>query len=215
MDEMSEANNSPDSEDNERRQFFRIDDTVRLCIRPVTVEQLQQGMAELEQGLAGNFTVMSSLAAVTAQMSANMRRIEARDPDLAAYLRALDHKLEILGRGFMAQGSELVSEPAQPVNLSAGGVSLYAREAMPVGQLVEVRLLLFPSFTGLLAYGDVVACEPLPVGQGDLYSYQLRVEFSHLRENDREILIRHVLRRQSEELRERRRRLDAGESSDD
>jgi hypothetical protein len=214
MDEMSETDNLSGDADSERRQFFRIEDTVRLSISPVTAEQMQQGLAELEQGKAGNFTVMSSLAAITAQMSASMRRIEGRDPDLAAYLRALDHKLEILGRGFMAQDSELLSEPAQPVNLSAGGVSLYARDVLPAGQLVEIRLLLFPSFTGLLAYGDVVACEPLAGDHGD-YHYQLRIEFSHLRDNDREILIRHVLQRQSEGLRERRRRLDAGEAADD
>jgi len=203
------------ADERERRQYFRIDDTVRLCVRPVTEEQARQGMADLERGSAGNFTVMSGLAAITAQMAGNMRRIEGRDPDLAAYLRALDHKFEILGRALLNQDADLSSEPAQPVNLSAGGVSLYTREAVPLGQLLEIRMLLFPSFTGLLAYGEVVASEPLAPGECDPYTFQLRLEFTLLRENDRELLIRHVLRRQSDALRERRRRLDADPDSGD
>ena len=46
---------------------------------------------------------MSSLAAITAQMTAGLRRIENRDPDLAAYLRAIDQKIEVIGRAFIAQ----------------------------------------------------------------------------------------------------------------
>jgi hypothetical protein len=212
---MSDSSNNMGPADSERRQFFRIDDTVRLCIRPLTPEQLAQGVAELEGNGAGNFTVMSSLAAISAKMGASMRRIEARDPDLAAYLRALDHKLEILGRAFLSQESELVSQQAQPVNLSAGGVSLYAKESMPVGQALEIRMLLFPSFTGVLAYGEVVGCAPLADGDSDQYDYQLRVEFNHLREPDREALIRHVLQRQSDELRERRLQAEQQSSDED
>ena len=203
---------SPDAAD-DRRQFFRIDDTVRISVRPVAQDELKARVAELEQGVTGNFSVMSSLAAVTAKMAANLRRIEARDPDLAAYLRALDQKIEILGRAFLAQGSDLLSEQAQPVNISAGGISLYSQAPMAVGQPVEIRMLLFPSFTGLLSYGEVVGCEPLPAGEDGRYSHQLRIEFVHLREQERELLIRHVLRRQGEELRARsaQRGLDAAE----
>jgi hypothetical protein len=199
------SSNSPDSED-DRRQFFRIEDTVKLGIRPIDRPELEARVAEMEQGAVGNFSIMSSLEAVTAQMAVNLRRIESRDPDLAAYLRALDQKLEILGRAFLTQESDLVSDQARPVNLSAGGFSLDYGEALPIGQAVEIRMLLFPSFIGLLSYGEVVGCDPLPADAGDGYSHQMRIEFVHLREQDRELLIRHVLRRQGEELRAHRER---------
>lgn len=201
---MSDSSDKQGQAGSDRRQFFRIDDTVRLCIRPLNPQQLAQGVADLEGSGGADFTVLSSLAAISAKMGASLRRIEARDPDLAAYLRALDHKLEILGRAFLTQESELVTQQAQPVNLSAGGVSLNAKDALPEGQALEIRMLLFPSFTGVLGYGEVVDCAPLGAGEGSEYRYQLRVAFTHLREPDREALIRHVLQRQSEELRERR-----------
>jgi hypothetical protein len=203
---MSDTSHDSHASDDDRRLFFRIEDTVKLSIRPVDSSELEERVADLDQRGISNFSVMSSLEAVTAQMAVNLRRIESRDPDIAAYLRALDHKMEILGRALLAQDNELVSDQAQAVNLSAGGISMYTRGPMPIGQAVEVRMLLFPSFTGLLSYGEVVGCDPLPAGESDQYTHQLRIEFVHLREQERELLIRHVLRRQSEELRAHRER---------
>lgn len=187
-----------------RRQFFRVDDSLRLGIRPIDQDELARRVADLEHGVLGNYSVMSSLEAVTAQMAASLRRIESRDPDMAAYLRALDQKMEILGRAFLAQGDELVSQQVQPVNLSAGGFSVHVSQTMPLEQGLEIHMLLFPSFTGLLCYGKVVGCEPLSAADEEGNTHELRVEFIHMREQDKEVLIRHVLRRQGEELRARR-----------
>lgn len=188
----------------DRRQFFRIDDTVRMQIQPLSPQAMKAGIANLEQGFDGNFTVMSSLASVTSQMAASMRRIESRDPDVAAYLKALDQKIEILGRAFLAQESELVAVEDRPVNLSAGGMSVRVDDPMEPGQGLEIRMLLYPSFTGLLSFGEVVECTPMTPADNEGRAYQLRVEFVHMREQDREVLIRHVLRRQSALLRARR-----------
>ncbi len=207
---MSESHHHANGRD--RRQFFRIDDTVRMQIQPLDKDQLAAAVTNLERGFDGNFTVMSSLAALTAQMAASMRRIESRDPDVAAYLKALDQKMEILGRAFLAQESELLTSEDQSVNLSAGGVSVRSDEAMAVGQALEIRMLLYPTFTGLLRFGEVVGCVEMPPADNDGYRFQIRVEFVHMREQDREILIRHVLRRQSEALRAKRVEADPDKS---
>jgi hypothetical protein len=191
----------------ERRQFFRIDDTLRVSLRRVLPEELDDRLDRLEQGIDGNFTVMASLAAITAQMAVHLRRIENDQPDVAAYLKGVDRKLEVLGRAFITQDPVLVSEEAKAVNLSAGGMCLEVSEPFEPNTPVEVRLLLFPSFTGILTYGDVVSCEPQPQPEGDgsgARHWRARVEFTHIREPDRDILIRHILRRQGDELRARR-----------
>ncbi|MCP5312994.1 MAG: PilZ domain-containing protein [Chromatiaceae bacterium] len=183
----------------ERRNFFRIDDTVRMSLRRIPADELDERLRRLELDLAGNFTVMSSLAAITAQMSVGLRRIENRDPDLAAYLRAIDQKIEVIGRAFLAQEPELTAEKAVPVNLSAGGMSVGVDEAFAPGTALEIRMLLFPSFTGLMIYGTVV--ESSPESASEEYQHLARIEFTHIREHDRELLIRHLLRRQSAQLR--------------
>lgn len=186
----------------ERRAFFRVDDAVRLALRPVSPAEVEVLEERLEQNLASSFTVMSSLAAITAEMVVNMRRIENSDPDVAAYLKALDRKIEVLGRVLTAEDNELIEQPAHPVNLSGGGMAVLVNESYQPGQVLEIRMLLFPSFTGVLMYGDVISCEPVTGADSDSgYRYRMRLAFTHLREQDRDLIIRHVLRCQSNELR--------------
>lgn len=188
----------------DRRNYFRVDDTVRLSIRPVPPEELEARLDELDHDLVGNFTVQSSLAAITAQMSMSLRRIENRDPDLAAYLRAIDQKIEVIGRAFITQEPEFHAQQAVPANLSAGGMCVGVGEAYPSGTVLEIRMLLFPSFTGLMIYGRVIDTEPATEETaGGRFAHVARIEFSHIRESDRELLIRHLLRRQSQQLRDR------------
>lgn len=194
----------------ERREYFRIDDAVRLSIRRVEPGEVDALIDRLEQGMAGSFTVMSSLSAISAQMAAGMRRIEHADPDVALYLKALDQKIEILGRAFLATESDLINAPARGVNLSAGGMSLAVREPFEPGDSLEIKMLLFPSFTGVLTYAEVIDCVPAEAEQVAAgYPFRVRVGFSRLREQDRDILIRHIIRRQSESLRGEREAAEA------
>ena len=197
------AENPPTTQAAERRSFFRIDDTVRLSLRRVPAEELAGRLDRLDHGLAGIFTVMSSLSAITAQMTVGLRRIEKRDPELATYLRAVDQKIEVIGRALIAQEPELSAEDAVPVNLSAGGMCVGVDEPFEPGTLLETRMMLFPSFTGLLIYGSVIESSPAPEDEArGRYRHLARIEFTHIREQDRELLIRHLLRRQSAQLRD-------------
>jgi hypothetical protein len=199
------AENSPATQGGERRSFFRVDDTVRLSLARVPAEELAARIDRLDRGLGGNFTVMSRLAAITAEMTVGLRRIEKRDPELATYLRAVDQKIELIGRALIAQEPELSAETAVPVNLSAGGMCVGVDEAFGTGTLVEVRMLLVPAFTGLVVYGTVVESSPAQTGEaGARYRHLARIEFTHIREQDRELLIRHLLRRQSAQLRDQK-----------
>ena len=72
--------------------------------------------------------------------------------------------------------------------------------------MVELTLLLFPTFTCVRLYGKVVNRTTAPAGsEGDTL---VGVDFSHIREGDRELIIRHVVQRQSTLLREARIALD-------
>lgn len=200
---MADNNNSaPQGAD--RREFFRVDDALRVNIRRIDESEMKDQSLSFDDELVDNFTVMSSLASISAEMSVNLRRIEVRQPEIGAYLRALDRKIEVLGRAFLSQESELLDGDSSQVNLSAGGVCLEAREPYEVGSSVEVKLLLFPSFTGVLTYGYVRYCEPLDKSQQrNGLTHSVRIEFTHMRESDRDVLIRHVVRRQSDDLKKR------------
>jgi hypothetical protein len=197
---MSESRDHGQSED--RRRFFRIDDALRLSWRIVSEADLVEGVRRLDQGLGGTYALMATLAGITQRMSVSLRRIEQHDADVADYLRALDQKIDAVARAVVADECDLARQPAEPVNLSAGGLAIQVREPIAPGTPLEVRLLLLPSMAGLLTYGQVLSCTPAGGEDGGITGgFQMRVDFTHIREQDRDLLVRHLLRRQGEYLR--------------
>ncbi|PLY14288.1 MAG: hypothetical protein C0631_11560 [Sedimenticola sp.] len=187
----------------DRRRYFRIEDSVNLSYQVIRAEELPERLARLESELDSDFTVMSSLAAVSQQMSGILHKIEASQPDIASYLKALDKKVDILGRALLIQNSDISEHATNQVNLSASGVAFQAAEALVEGTLLELRLLLFPSFTGIMTFAEVIGCQPLAQREND-FSHSIRVNFTHLRESDRDVIIGHVIRKQGDLLRQQR-----------
>jgi hypothetical protein len=194
----------------ERREFFRIDDSIQVSYRVIPAAEVPSNIND--QMRAGDrFTVMTRLQEISQHLSASMHRIEQRDIDIADYLKALDEKINLLGRSFLTEERELLDQPSQKVNLSAGGLGMDITEQVDVGAMVEVKLLLLPSYTGLLAYGEVVGVEPSD-GEHAEYPYHVRINFTLIRGSDQDALIRHITRRQGEMLRHRREIREAQES---
>lgn len=190
---------------NERRQFFRIDDSLSLSYRQVSSDRLAASIECLENEIDSDFTVVSSLAAVSQEMMGTLNKIESSRPEIAAYLKSLDRKIDILGRALMAQTTELLKQPAQPVNLSATGISFQVSEFIQPGSTLELKLLLTPSYAGILSFVEVIGCDPAVPEPGEPDpGYNLRTAFVHIRERDRDVLIQHVIQRQGAQIRRAR-----------
>ena len=188
--------------DDERRRFFRIEDLMHLSYREIDNAELNRKVELLEKGMVEHFMINSSLTAITADMAATLRKVEATDPDVAAYLKSLDRKIDLVGKAFMAEDVSVSENKAAPVNISASGIAFDTEEPLKEGTNVELKMLLMPSFTGILTYGKVVGNDKSEV-DGKAVN-QVRIDFTHLREEDRDMLIRHVIRKQGDMLRERR-----------
>lgn len=196
------TNEMQDKTIDERREFFRIDDSIQVSYR--IIEPGEQPANLDDQHLQNDrFTVMTRLQTISQRLSAPLHRIEQRDPDVAEYLRALDDKINLLGQSYLAESSELLGQPSLSVNLSAGGVAMDVAEPLALGDRVEIKLLLLPAYTGVVAYGEVVGVEGSTEGNA-AYPHHVRINFTLIRESDREALIRHIMRRQGEMLRQRR-----------
>ncbi|MFC1684635.1 PilZ domain-containing protein [Pseudomonadota bacterium] len=201
---MSDKGNPVPSK--EARRFFRVDDIVHLSYSPVSQEQLVQRLEQQDVDTSTSFTILGELSVLSQQMAAQMHRIESDSPEIAAYLKSLDKKVELLARAFLCQELESDEQTPQRVNISAGGLAVSAKEAIAPGTLVEIKLMLMPAMTGIITYGEIIACEK----SGDKEQpYQVRIDFTYIREADRELLIRHMLRRQGQMLRESREEQDS------
>jgi hypothetical protein len=186
----------------ERREFFRIDDSILVSWRLIRAPEQCHGNIGLERLPEESFTIITRLQAVSRHLSGSLRRIEHRDPDVAGYLKALDEKITLLAQHFLADEVGISGQVTRPVNLSAGGLALDSKEPVPVGEQVEIKLLLLPSYTGVVALGEVIRMSQAAESPG--FPFRLHINFTHIRDSDRDALIGHILRRQGEMLRRER-----------
>ena len=179
----------------DRREYFRVDDSVVLDYRVISEQELPV-LAEQLRGRPSRFTAAAEFAASSRQMNRLLHKIRRLSPDLVRYLEAVDSKLNTLARLFLMEELDPPQQSARKVSLSAGGIGFCARKPLTAGDLVELRLVLLPSQTGVLSLGRVVYCEPCSDGDAE-FPHFVAIEFDRLREADRELLVRHLFGRQN------------------
>ena len=192
----------------ERREYFRIEDEIALDYRLVDQEEADRLAERLRSRLVDRFTAASSFAATSRQMAHAIHKVQGDSPEVARCLQALDNKLNMIAQLFVSEAMQLDDQPTCEVTLSAGGLSFRARHEVALDTLMELRMVLFPSLVGILTISRVVHCERMQDGN-NVFPWRLAVEYEHLRETDRELLVRHIMAKETEQLRVRRSENDS------
>jgi len=188
---------TPDA-DHERRSFFRIMDEVILSYRrldPDAPESLQKQPHPSRDAYA----LSSKLALLQQQSQILLWRVEKDDPALAGYLELLEEKIQTITDYLLDQDSQWETRHTQQVTLSGSCMAYTSETCQEIGARLELRLILLPRRTGLLLNGQVTACQAIPSSQG--LRYQIVVDFTEVSEDDQEILISHLIKKQQEQLR--------------
>jgi hypothetical protein len=187
----------------ERREYFRIADEIVLDYRPIGGEEVDQLIESMRSRMVDRFTAASSFAATSRQMAHLVHKLQVESPELARCLQAIDQKLNTIAQLFVSEEMALKDRPTREVTLSAGGVAFRTEEELGVGSLLELRMVLFPSLVGILTVSRVVQCNKCADADAS-FPWEVAVEYEHLRESDRELLVRHVMARETEQLRAQR-----------
>ncbi len=175
----------------DRRKYCRIDDGVIFRYRPLSLSDMPEDIEQLDVSPTSHFTLTSMFAATSQKMEPLLQSIQQQSLEIAEYLKMLDRKLGLVARAFLMQEINVHDEPTSQVNLSAGGIGFYADTPFPAGALLELEIILLPSYTGIRAYGKVAYRRHDPGGQPGL-PYRVGVEFLKIRDQDRALIARHV-----------------------
>jgi len=195
------------STESDRRSFFRVHDRVALRVRALDEEALAGVIEAKEAEARSPDSLASAFAAANVQMKHGIDKCKRDFPEVAACLEGLNAKVDLLVRMLVANDNDLPDRPTHRINLSASGLSYRSWEPLQAGTPLELKVLFFPSFLFLHVFGRVVRCHD--EGEDPEGRHQIAVEFTHIGEDDRELLIRHVLQRESAILREARNAFDA------
>jgi hypothetical protein len=187
----------------ERRRYFRIEDEVILFLREVTAEQLPKGDVFEDHPLDA-FSLSARLDLLSQEARIPLRRIAREQPDLLDYLKIVERKIDLIARALLEKESDLVEQSANRVSLSASGIAFDADMGFSQGALLELKMVLSPALVGVVAFGKVVHCRHSR--DNPERPYRIGVDFIDIKEQDREALIRHVIRKQSLQLRSHKQR---------
>ena len=183
----------------ERRRFFRIDDRLRLAVRRVAD-------ADARAAKGGDFGADEFLAGIDRGIAAIIAAARVQAPavgELAQLLnRKLDYVIERLGQLEAPHAAPPLAE--HEVSISACGIGLQSAERYEAGETLQVELLLPPDDTRLCVPARVVRCRDAAQG-----AYRLQLDFAGMGQDDQELLIRFIVRRQGQFLQRLREQRDA------
>ena len=190
------------SDGSERRQYFRIDDDVYFDYRVLDEAEYRAIAAYPPEQREGVDSMVAQLRELSVQGGNMLATIRKTDPELAQYLALLERKVDLVTRLLESERFKH-DAPNTRINISAGGVGFYSAAPLEAGSPLELRVIFFPSYLALHAYGRVVYSRPRK-GTDPEQAYRIGVKFTLLAEVEREALVRHIFARQSADLRRAR-----------
>lgn len=186
----------------ERRRFFRIDDEVNLYYKVVD-EQTVFATNQVTNDLLSNCSLVTALDVLDQEARLVMQRIEKNNPEVAEYLKIIDTKTNLIAQETMRQGHDLSESNIRNVNISASGVAFESANEVTEGDYLEVKLLLTSCFAVIVIYGKVIYCNKSNNGK-EIMPFQIGIDYINLKDHDREILVKHVVKRQMQQIREQK-----------
>ena len=180
----------------ERRRYYRIDEEVELSYATIDPSELD---ARLEDFWSNEhaFSIRNNYNFEIEQHIADRHKIENSMPELARYLKVLEQQIERLTDKLIGDEND-ASMQRKKVSLSAQGIAFYDDGSPPEGELIELRLKLLPSGLRLVIIARIILVET-ESGQGS-GGNRISLDFEHLHEADREILIKHIHGKSMEKL---------------
>ncbi len=185
------------SDSSNKRSFFRVNDSVALAIKPLPGKTTADINALYEERRR-DFGIVNEFLLARERYLPKLLRIRRRDPEIAEYISYLEDKIQKLAASMGRKKEMRKAKPTHHVNLSASGIRFESDIPLETGAKVELTITLFPSGSPILVFGEVIRAVP-DTHHGASWSYV--VNFSHIHDEDMELLIKHVHARQLDELR--------------
>ena len=183
----------------ERRRYFRIDDEVCLEYDIITEEEYANAETELVQIQQSSFALSADFATLNYEYNPILNSIKTTYPEIGQYFDFLNRKLDALSHHLLEEEIPCDESTRQIVNLSASGIAFSCDQQLGENQPLRIRLVLLPEKIGIVVFGRVQHCEKRD--SEDLY--RICIDFEHIRFDDQELMIKHNLNKQMQELRQK------------
>lgn len=185
----------------EKRRYFRVSDTINLLYKVVNEIQVKQ-LSHVSSDVLSTCSLSAALEVLDQEAAALAPRLDRRDPEMFEYLKILDNKINLIVQSLSLRQEDFSEQDKREVNLSAAGVAFTNDVSIPVDTLLELRMVLTSCLAVIVAYGRVAQCKDISQDNTE-HPYAICVEYVNMKEEDRELLIKHVIKKQMQQLRDK------------
>ncbi|WP_101759083.1 PilZ domain-containing protein [Oceanicoccus sp. KOV_DT_Chl] len=187
----------------ERRRFFRIEDFMGVACRHLG-EQEAKVFSRQRREQAGQFDFASNF---DNRIQTLVDACKIQSPLAAELIDLMNKKLNFVIQQLDVDSSLLhqVVFTQRMVSVSACGMGFMYEQALQKNTFLQLDLQLLPSKLQLVTLAKVIECNVLSANEiTDNKTHFVRLEFLEMNSNDQELLIQHIVKRQSGQIKQRR-----------
>lgn len=180
---MATTNSHASTDASDRRDYFRITDSIALRIDPVPhPEYAVQPPPELAAG----HQLLRELQLMDNESATLLRNIHDKSRELGQYFKLINRKIELTARFYVLQQAATQYRHCE-VMLSGSGIGFQQAQPIPMDSLVDLHFILLHTATAVSCRAKIVRCDPHDGG------YLIGSEFVEINDVDRDAIVRHAL----------------------
>lgn len=188
------------STDVNRREAFRLDDTMMLSVTKLAESELND-IEENFDSYRLKYCLNSHFALQREIRKPNLLMIRKRDSDVGQYLDSMEEQLLLIASRLSESTVAEQGMTRQEVNVSNSSVRYSTAESFEVGEQVQLQMILSTSDLQVFSLATVTRIE----ANSDVPNEQwVALQLTKLHEDDAEAVIRHMAKLQQLQLQARR-----------
>lgn len=175
-------------------EFFSIDYRFNINVSPLTSEELPSYEQFVEE-MPAPFKIASEITTLDQSALRPLQAVAGVASQLMEYLNHQAQKMDLLV-GYILNQQDIENERYQAIKFGGGGIIFKTERSstFKVGDFINLKLFFAEDNSALFCLGEIIGCE-----ETDDHK-QYKVVFHHIREKDRELLVRNSLHQQSKQL---------------
>ncbi len=191
---------------NNRRSYFRLQKGILIGFRPASKPEVDDFLLDQDNIKAEKLDVNYQLDQISRQLSTLLQNIRQESSSVALYLELMNKKIDVIASmlSFEYAASATPSgalSTTETFDISEGGMSFLSEKSLEIDQFVYCKLAIMGYRLGLETFAKVTRVE---ASADDASHFNIGVEFSFLKEQDRKNLSRFILDKQREQQRDSR-----------
>ena len=181
--------------------FFLINYRTQVNLIPVTKEQLNQSQEAFEETMPYAFKIAAELSEIESHALKPLRSLGDKLNDLVSFLQMQSRKIDLM-MSYILLNEDEPEYKAQAIKFGGGGLVVEHTSPAQIGDAVTIKIFLEKEAAAVYCQAQVI--ESIP--KDDLF--EVSYVYTHIREQDQELLVRASLHLQTNQLKKNKQKRD-------